>query len=142
MDILFDTEYFIHASAICLQITLKYLVDIRYGIWAKMHILFKITYLEYKKITKILSFCVSNDVADSIQFWGKFLINVWNLKTQNVHHLAPKLQNSSWFYQLIVKTGSINTKLPIINPKIEIEVFWNLLKISLKIFLNASLNCS
>ena len=65
MDILFDTEYFIHASAICLQITLKYLVDIRHGIWAKMHILFKVTYLEYKKITKIHYFCVSNDVADS-----------------------------------------------------------------------------
>ena len=69
MDILFDTEYFIHASAICLQFTLKYLVDIRYGIWAKMPILFKVTYFECKKITKIRNFCVSDDVADSCSFY-------------------------------------------------------------------------
>ena len=40
------------------------LVYIRHGIRAKMPILFKVTYLECKKITKIHSFCVSNDVAD------------------------------------------------------------------------------
>ena len=65
MDILFDTMCFIHASAICLQFTLKYLVDIRHEIWDKMQILFKVTYLDYKKMTKISSFCVSKDVANS-----------------------------------------------------------------------------
>ena len=74
MDILFDTEYFIHASVICLQFILKNLVDIRYGIWAKMPILFRITYFEYKKIC---TFCVSNDLADSWFFIYSFETNFW-----------------------------------------------------------------